>query len=79
MRIITRFVSFLKTSATGNPSRILVSKEPATHEITTLSRDDRGDDLRDRNQDFKEILAYSLYLDTSNPYSDLILAVVIRK
>lgn len=62
MRIITRFVSFLKASATGNPSSILVSKEPATQEITTLSRDDRGEDL-----------------DTSNPNSDLILAVVIRK
>ena len=56
MRIITRFVSFLKASATGNPSNILVSKEPATQEITTLSRDDRGDDLDNIEDDHNESL-----------------------
>ena len=79
MRIITRFVSFLKASATGSPSRMLVSKEPATHEITTLRRDDKGDDLEKINADMKEILDQHAYLDTSSPNSDLILEAVIRK
>ena len=45
MRIITRLVSFLKASATGSPSKILVRREPATQEITTLSSDESGEDL----------------------------------
>ena len=46
MRIITRLVSFLKASATGSPSKILVRREPATQEITTLSSDESGEDLQ---------------------------------